>query len=167
MSPTLETYAPDDPSTRASLAVLTVLLGAGSLALAVAAHPFSVIVGSGVLGVLLLFVGYSLLRSVARRAAEAPEPEWWGGDTASATASGTGTAVDGEDPVRVLQDRYARGEIGDDEFERRIERLVGTEGASASRPGDGSADRDEEPLDGQSRTDRGTRRDRDPAFDGA
>lgn len=33
----------------------------------------------------------------------------------------------GEDPLAVLRERYARGEIGHDEFERYLDRLVRTE----------------------------------------
>lgn len=37
----------------------------------------------------------------------------------------------GEDPVTVLRERYARGEIGHDEFERYLDHLVRTEPPSA------------------------------------
>lgn len=37
-------------------------------------------------------------------------------------------AKTGENPVKTLRDRYASGEIGDDEFERRLDRLLETEG---------------------------------------
>ncbi|MFC6863607.1 SHOCT domain-containing protein [Halomicroarcula sp. GCM10025817] len=33
----------------------------------------------------------------------------------------------GKDPLATLRDRYARGEIGDEEFERRLERLLESE----------------------------------------
>jgi putative membrane protein len=36
-----------------------------------------------------------------------------------------GRSADGSDPVRVLETRYARGEIDDEEFERRRDRLAG------------------------------------------
>ncbi|KYH26600.1 hypothetical protein HAPAU_16990 [Halalkalicoccus paucihalophilus] len=32
-----------------------------------------------------------------------------------------------DDPLSVLRERYARGEIGDEEFERRLDRLLETE----------------------------------------
>lgn len=32
-----------------------------------------------------------------------------------------------EDPVEALRERYARGELGDEEFERKLERLIETE----------------------------------------
>jgi len=38
----------------------------------------------------------------------------------------TDDAADSDDPVEALKDRYARGEIDDAEFERRLEELLGT-----------------------------------------
>jgi uncharacterized membrane protein len=32
-----------------------------------------------------------------------------------------------QDPLDVLRDRYARGELSDEEFERKTEQLIGTE----------------------------------------
>lgn len=37
------------------------------------------------------------------------------------------------DPLEELRERYARGEIDHDEFERRVERLVETEGVPTTR----------------------------------
>ncbi|UPV75329.1 SHOCT domain-containing protein [Halorussus limi] len=39
----------------------------------------------------------------------------------------------GEGPIDELRARYARGELTDEEFERRLERLLETEDAAASR----------------------------------
>lgn len=49
---------------------------------------------------------------------------------ASATEGGAGDTGD-EDPVAKLRDRYARGEIGEEEFERKLDRLLETEGIDA------------------------------------
>lgn len=38
-----------------------------------------------------------------------------------------------EDALAELRERYARGELSDAEFERRVERLVGTESVSDAR----------------------------------
>ncbi|ADJ14804.1 SHOCT domain-containing protein [Halalkalicoccus jeotgali] len=38
-----------------------------------------------------------------------------------------------DDPLTVLRERYARGEISDEEFERRLDRLLETETESLSR----------------------------------
>jgi len=40
-------------------------------------------------------------------------------------------AADGVDPVERLRTRYARGELTDEEFERRLERLIETEDVEA------------------------------------
>jgi len=40
------------------------------------------------------------------------------------------------DPLEQLKTRYARGEIDDAEFERRVERLVGVDGLDADGAGD-------------------------------
>ncbi|AFZ72882.1 SHOCT domain-containing protein [Natronobacterium gregoryi] len=52
-----------------------------------------------------------------------------------------------EDPLETLRDRYARGEIDDREFERRLERLIATEEVPEAAVGDrdersGSGDRE-------------------------
>ncbi|MFW6317220.1 MAG: SHOCT domain-containing protein [Halorubrum sp.] len=54
------------------------------------------------------------------------------GESASAT----------DDPLATLRERYATGEIGDEEFERRLERLLETE-ELADRVDAGAADRRE------------------------
>ncbi|MEM4780786.1 MAG: SHOCT domain-containing protein [Halalkalicoccus sp.] len=62
---------------------------------------------------------------------------WW--ETGTNPVSATYDAIRGEsesesrdeppegDPLAVLRERYARGEIGDGEFERRLDRLLATE----------------------------------------
>ena len=52
----------------------------------------------------------------------------------TATASADDVDADAEDPVQVLRDRYATGEIGQEEFERRLDDLLATE----ERDGDDS-----------------------------
>jgi len=52
--------------------------------------------------------------------------------------SGGGRA-DGEDPVETLRERFARGEIDQTEFERRLDALLAAEGAG-ERGGDGPSD---------------------------
>jgi len=51
---------------------------------------------------------------------------------------------DDDDPLAILRERYARGELTEAEFERRVERLLETEGGSApgerDSPSDGTAD---------------------------
>lgn len=70
------------------------------------------------------------------------------------SANGTGTTTRGNDEaLAALRDRYARGEMTDEEFERRVERLIETESTSnaeaylertrreAAAGGDGATDR--------------------------
>ncbi|WP_424002541.1 SHOCT domain-containing protein [Haloarcula salina] len=42
------------------------------------------------------------------------------------------TTVNSTSPVEHLRERYARGELSDEEFERRLDRLLETEGLSAA-----------------------------------
>jgi len=44
-----------------------------------------------------------------------------------AESAGRRASGDDEDPVEALRERYARGELGDEEFERKLERLIETE----------------------------------------
>lgn len=44
-----------------------------------------------------------------------------------------------DDPVATLRDRYARGELTESEFERRLDRLLETETADRSAVDDGNA----------------------------
>jgi len=92
-----------------SLAVLAV--GLGGLALGVDWAWVAFPVGYG--GVLPVAVA----RTKARVREESPD-------------------ADGTDPLATLRERYARGEIDDAAFERRVERLVETEErTSGERPG--------------------------------
>jgi uncharacterized membrane protein len=140
MSPLVERYAPNSPVVRVLLAtVLLVPVAAwvGGLLETVLVYggPISSLLVFGPVGPLLgvgaALVAGLLLRSVARRAAETPEPDWWGGDDSSSAG--------GDDPVALLRERYARGELDDEEFERRVEALVETEGSGENAP-----DRDRE-----------------------
>ncbi len=66
--------------------------------------------------------------------------EWLGEDDDLAARAGAATEPR-EDPLETLRERYARGEIGDEEFERRLEELVATENGP-ERP---KAEREREP----------------------
>lgn len=60
------------------------------------------------------------------------------------------SGVEQADPLTELKQRYARGEIGDAEFERQVEKLVETEDVEVEGPldvdagGDATRDRDRE-----------------------
>ena len=60
--------------------------------------------------------------------------EWWGDGAASTVED------DREDPIEALRVRYARGELTDEAFERKLDRLLEAEAVSesrAAREGDG------------------------------
>lgn len=56
-----------------------------------------------------------------------------------ALASETGESAPDEDPLEVLRERYAKGEISESEFERQVEKLLATEAVDV---GDASAVQD-------------------------
>ncbi len=68
------------------------------------------------------------------------------------------------DPLEALKDRYARGEIDDDEFERRVDRLVELDGVEVPDGLTGEALGDDTPetdeLEGETDAE-----DREPAFE--
>jgi len=71
------------------------------------------------------------LRDVADRARAS-------GDALVATSPDSGEpAGDGGDPMSTLKRRYATGELTEDEFERRVERLVETDRSDLLAGGDG------------------------------
>jgi len=87
--------------------------GAGPIELLVLLLVFGVLAGGAVLVVAAGVFGVRLL-----------------GD------DGEGTAESGdEDPVETLKRRYAEGEIGEEEFDRRMERLVGGDDTDPEREG--------------------------------
>jgi uncharacterized membrane protein len=67
---------------------------------------------------------------------------------------GDAETADGTDPVDELRDRYARGEIDEAEFERRLEALLETDGVDATD--DEAVERAVERLDEIQREDDGT-----------
>ncbi|KPN30422.1 hypothetical protein SY89_01155 [Halolamina pelagica] len=52
---------------------------------------------------------------------------------------GSDAPAGNDDPVATLRDRYARGELTESEFERRLDRLLETERAERSAVDDGNA----------------------------
>lgn len=49
--------------------------------------------------------------------------EWWGDDAEESARQDESE----EDPLQTLRDRYARGELTDEQFEQKLERLLETE----------------------------------------
>ena len=55
---------------------------------------------------------------------------WWGNETEANSTDSTETTSEGggnRDALETLRDRYARGELTDEQFERKLERLLETE----------------------------------------
>jgi uncharacterized membrane protein len=76
-------------------------------------------------GVLALVAAHSLVADVSGRAAAAgSEAGSHGESVAGGEYAEEDEATPEADPVATLKRRYAAGELGDDEFERGIERLV-------------------------------------------
>jgi len=50
---------------------------------------------------------------------------WRGREKRSKSSEGTDSS-DGDDPLETLRERYARGELTDEQFERKLERLLET-----------------------------------------
>ncbi|NLV09628.1 MULTISPECIES: SHOCT domain-containing protein [Halomicrobium] len=111
------------------VAILT--FGLTSL-VAVLGAPGSMIAALSILGFFLLLPLIALLGSdfplVAAEDAE---------DGREVEAS-----LDDTDPVEVLRERYARGELSEEEFESRLDRLLATEDVTTERSVEGVTDRE-------------------------
>jgi hypothetical protein len=127
-------------------ALLATAVGVTALALGLFSQSAFVVVALMASGMVLAYG----LRSLWHNALSADD----GGGGASAsgrTTGGEADVADGEspaDPVEVLKLRYARGDLSDEAFERRLGRLVELEDggdAGAVRTGDGS--RENEPAE--------------------
>lgn len=95
-----------------------------TLGLAGLASTFNVEVLTDVVGILGLIVLLPLIAILGDRLPFVASDE----DEVTASATDfTGTADDADDPIAKLRDRYARGEIDEREFERRLEGLLETE----------------------------------------
>ena len=64
---------------------------------------------------------------------EPPESEDAEVPATESPGAGEQAATAGQSPVEQLRERYARGEIGEEEFERRLERLLETESVETRR----------------------------------
>lgn len=117
----VERYAPGSPYGRVLAAVLLSLVGvpttfygllgvlAGDLLLALPLVAAGLFVG---------YLGMFLAWSAGRRAERADGRRVPTGNVRDEPAA---------DPLAILRTRYANGEIGDEEFERRLERLIEVE----------------------------------------
>lgn len=55
------------------------------------------------------------------------EDSWTGGDWTADESSSDPPETDNQDALETLRNRYARGELTDEQFERKVERLLDTE----------------------------------------
>lgn len=99
MSDGIDSYLPDDSRTQGFVFVVLFLVVLPVVIILAEQAPNVLLAGIGVAFIALLFRAFGVL-----------------GDTAA--------SVEAVDPLKTLQDRYARGEIDDEEFERRLDRLV-------------------------------------------
>jgi len=53
--------------------------------------------------------------------------EWWDDTAATVEEDDTAATVEEDDALETLRARYARGELTDEQFERKLERLLETE----------------------------------------
>jgi uncharacterized membrane protein len=104
----------------------TAMLG-GAAGLGNVIAPVSIILGWFILAPLVALLGSELPMI------ESPEDESEPDETAV-----TAPAEPPVDPVDHLRERYARGELTDSEFERRLDRLLETESLSANGEGENS-----------------------------
>jgi len=156
MADVVHRHAPVRARWRALLAMVTgvpglVLLVWGLAALtAVPAEPVWVVLALLVSGGLLAGIGGQLGRGLVGEAEAAPR------ESNPALASRRRAADRDDDPVRVLQERYARGELGEAEFDHRMERLLESdrerEGTNGERE---AASWDREPAGGDVEHERG------------
>lgn len=125
----LHRYAPRSPAGRTALAILatsiavpTTIQGFWELTRDVPAAPPYLLVGA-----VLFAIAGCLTVGVVRQANAAPDsaPP---ADRSSPTRAAEDEPEDRrEDPIETLRDRYAAGELADDEFQRRLARLLETE----------------------------------------
>lgn len=138
----LHRYAPRSPAGRIVLAILatsiavpTTIQGIWELTRDVPAAPPYLLVGA-----VLFAIAACLTVGVVRQANAAPDsasPV----DRSTSTRSVSARSADAdpgdrrETPIETLRDRYAAGELTDDEFQRRLDRLLETEGIGRTESG--------------------------------
>ncbi|ELZ38147.1 hypothetical protein C473_00662 [Halorubrum distributum JCM 10247] len=113
-------YAPQSPAGRTAIAIVGCLVGVPAFVLGliglggnVAASLLFLLLSTVTLG-----ISGQLIRGVVRQANAAP-----------ASGPGDDRQVDdaSETPIETLRRRYAKGEIDDEAFERRLDQLIETE----------------------------------------
>lgn len=106
-------------------------------------------------GVLLIFFGFFFVSGVSLALVlQAPFvllglgilvfPAWAGTRLGLFAPNGETTRIEEHDPLTVLQERYARGDISDEEFGHRLITSLGTDELAGREPS--QPDRDHDPL---------------------
>lgn len=116
----LHDYVPESPRARLAVTLLAVgvgfpIAGWGLVGLLFGAGPLGIVSLMILSGGLATAAGVRVGQGLAEQAAAAPR------------SANPAVSADADDPVERLRERYADGEITDEEFERRMERLVETE----------------------------------------
>ncbi|MBZ6496521.1 SHOCT domain-containing protein [Natrinema longum] len=113
-------YAPASPAGRTAVAIIASVVGVPTLVLGLVGLTGDVALAALFLLVsaVTLIVAGQLTRGVVRQAEAAPD----GAPTETSTTDST------ENPVETLRRRYAAGDIDDEEFQYRLDRLLETEG---------------------------------------
>lgn len=109
-------YAPESVRARGGLTLLFSSVALVCLGIAFVTHGLTVPLTVGVGGAALA-LAFTLGLGLAKQAEAAPEaanPAWTPEREVDTDA----------DPVQTLQQRYAEGEVDDEEFERRMDRLL-------------------------------------------
>ncbi|KDE57654.1 hypothetical protein EL22_10645 [Halostagnicola sp. A56] len=120
-------YAPNSPAGRTAVAIVAALVGVPALVVGLIGLGSNVAAGLLVhlIGISTLTIAGQLTRGVVRQANAAPGANPRGErETDEAT----------ETPVETLRRRYARGELSDEAFQRRLERLLETEDGNQAPP---------------------------------
>lgn len=116
MFETVHRFAPESTRTRAWTTLLLGVVAALCLALIFISHGTTVpllVAAGGIAAALALTLGVGLTKQ-AEAAPETANPAWKAARTAESDTSA----------VETLQRRYAEGDVGDTEFERRMDALL-------------------------------------------
>lgn len=120
--------APESTRLRAALTLVFGLGAAVCLALIFVTHGLAVPV-TAVVGLLVTAMSLTLAAGLVNQAAAAP-------DDANPAWRPPVSAESDTDPLETLKQRYAEGELTDEEFERRMERLMESDARGDDRSGE-------------------------------
>ena len=119
--------------TRGEALVLTVVLTIGAVSLAGIAGVDSFAGALAVVGLVVALPAVAVLGDRLPYVGDPADAERTAvGSRSTRDVAGADSDPDPGDPVAELRDRYARGEIDEAEFERRLERLIETEDLDAA-----------------------------------